>query len=257
MKILTHNAYWFQGYPSRWGAEQVAEVPDVLRALEQLYASAGVDVLCLQEVHRRDLAENLARALGMKAWLHAPGGLRPDYGGAVMASREARLRDCTHAEGHSPHERIHMRASLELDGSPFEIAVVHLPSNRFAGPAPGAGTAARIAELARVLAEPARPHLVLGDMNFKPDSPPYDFMRDAGYVDAAAVAEGDAASKSRFTGGDGPAAKHRVDYMWLDARYADRLASFAVLDTGAFCRTTPEGVLWRLSDHPPLLMELR
>ena len=244
MKILTHNVYWFQGHPSRWGHERVAEVPEVLEALTRLYASADVDVLCLQEVHRNDLADTLAHELGMRAWLHAPGGLRPDYGGVVMSRGGAQFRDCTRADGYALHERIHLRASVEEGSGRLELAAVHLPSNRFANSS-DAGDAARIAELRRVLAEPSRPSLIVGDMNCPPDSPPYRFMREAGYLDASVVA------------GDDTALRHRVDYMWLDETWTDRMTGFAVLNSGAFCRTPPEGDAWRLSDHPPLLMEVR
>ena len=244
MKILTHNVYWFQGHPSRWGHERVAEVPEVLEALTRLYRSLEVDVLCLQEVHRNGLAETLAHELGMTIWLHAPGGLRPDYGGVIMSRTEAHLQDCTRADGYAPHERIHLRASLEWGEDRLELAAVHLPSNRFVNSA-DAGHAARIAELRRALTEPNRPDLIVGDMNCPPGSPPYRFMQEAGYLDASVVA------------GDDTVLKHRVDYMWLNETCADRLAGFTVLDSGAFCRATPEGVAWRLSDHPPLLMELR
>ena len=244
MKILTHNVYWFQGHPSRWGQEKVAEVPEVLEALTRLYASAGVDLLCLQEVHRDDLAENLAHELGMTAWLHAPGGLRPDYGGVIMSRTEAPFRDRTRADGHAPHERVHLRASLQWGEDQLELAAIHLPSNRFASSL-DAGDAARIDELRRVLSEPNRPNLIVGDMNCRPDSPPYRFMLEAGYLDASVVA------------GDDTVLKQRVDYMWLDETWADRMAGFAVLNSGAFCRTTSEGDTWRLSDHPPLRMEIR
>ena len=244
MKILTHNVYWFQGHPSRWGSEKVAEVPKVLNALTRLYAAADVDVLCLQEVHRGDLAETVARELGMTTWQHVPGGLRPDYGGVVMSRQEARLRDRTRPDGYPAHERVHLRASLEWDGEPLEIAAVHLPSNRFASSA-DAGDVARIAELQRVLAVPDRPNLIVGDMNCPPDSPPYRFLLEAGYVDAASLVDDDAMRK------------HRVDYIWLDPGCAHRLTEFTVLDFGPFCRTAPDGTAWRLSDHPPLLMELR
>jgi len=142
------------------------------------------------------------------------------------------------------HERVHLRASLRWNTSRLELAVIHLPSNRYAGSA-DAGDAARIGELEQALAQPPRPDLVVGDMNCRPDSLPYRFVSGSGYVDAAAVTGGDAVRE------------RGVDYVWLDERCADRLAAFAVLDSGSFCRTTPEGEAWRLSDHPPLLIELR
>ena len=236
MKILTHNVYWFQGQPSRWGQERVAEVPEVVAALTDLYAATAPDVLCLQEVHRSDLAEVLARDLGMATWRHAPGGRRRDYGAVVMTRQPSQIG--SHA---IPHERTHLRASLSRSDRALELAAVHLPSNRFADSA-AAGDNARICELERILSEP-RPHLVVGDMNCRPDSPPYRFMLDRGYVDAA-VASG----RDRL--------EHRVDYVWLDAGCADRLIAYAVLDSGPFKRVEPSGDEWQLSDHPPLLMEM-
>lgn len=244
MTVLTHNAYWFQGYPSRWGDERVAEVPDVLQALIQLYAAADVDILCLQEVHDKRLAETIARELGMAACFHAPGGLRPDYGGAILMRHPAHFRDCTRHNGHPLHERVHLRAAFERDGERFELAVVHLPSNRFAGSL-AAGDAARVAELTRILSEPPRPNLVVGDMNCHRDSPPYRLMLQAGYAEAAVLTE------------DAIALTRRVDYLWLDNACANRLSCFSALNTGPFCRTDPDGTPWSLSDHPPLSLALQ
>ena len=238
--MLTHNVYWFQGYPSRWGEERVAEVPEVVAALAQLYADATPDLLCLQEVHRPDLAEALAQELGMTTWLHAPGGRRRDYGGVVMTRPPARHENRTVIDGHC-HERVHLRASLPSSCGLLDVAAIHLPSNRFFDSA-AAGDAARIGELERILGEP-RPHLVAGDMNCRPDSPPYLFMLDRSYIDAA-VASG----RDRL--------EHRVDYLWLQAGCAYRLAAYSVLDSGPFNRVEPPGDKWQLSDHPPLLMEM-
>lgn len=244
MKLLTHNVYWFQGHPSRWGVERVAEAPEVLAALTRLYAANRADVLCLQEVHRSDLAESLAQALGLDNWLHAPGGLRPDYGGAVASRHRAPLRDLTRPDGGPPHERVHLRASVERPGGPLEVAAVHLPSNRFAT-SREAGDVARVAELQRVLAGPDRPHMVVGDLNCQPDSPPYHFLQEEGYADAELLSRGDGARP------------RRVDYVWLDPSCVEDLADFTVLDSGPFCRAAVDGSTWRLSDHPPLLVDLR
>ncbi len=242
IRILTHNVYWFQGFPSRWGEERAAaEVPEVLSALTQLYADAAPDVLCLQEVHRPDLAEALARKLGMTTWLHAPGGRRPDYGAVILTRLPSQLENRTVIDGHR-HERVHLRASLSRTGGESELAAVHLPSNRFVESA-AAGDDARIEELERALDDP-RPHLVVGDMNCRPDSTPYRFMVDHGYVDVAVES-----GRDRL--------EHRVDYMWLEAGWEKRLVSFSVLDSGPFNRVEPAGDPWQLSDHPPLLMEMR
>lgn len=217
MRVLSHNVYWFQGAPSRWGKERVQAVPEVFELLTQFYTAANPDILCLQEVHSAELTETLARQLGMTAWLHHPGGTRPDYGGAILTRQSADLRPGP------PCERVHLRASMDH----LELAMVHLPSDRFAADP----RLAQRAELQRVLATPPRPNIVLGDMNAPPASSTHRFMEEAGYI--AAIT------------------KH-VDYIWLDPTYAERLVSAAALDTGEFYRPG-----WQLSDHPPLLVELR
>lgn len=243
MRILTHNVYWFQGSPSRWGEERVRAEPEVLDALIGLYARADVDVLCLQEVPGGDLVQSIAHELGMSHCLRASGGLRPEYGGAILSRRHAQIRDCTRTRKGTAHERVHLRASLKFMANRFELAVVHLPSNRFADSA-AAGDSARVAELRLMLDESPRPDLVVGDMNCWPDSLPYRVMRKSDYVDSWIAA-------GRESTGHGP------DYMWLHESCADRLTGFSLLDRDSFCRTTPEGDPWRLSDHPPLLLELK
>ena len=241
MRIITHNTYWFQGAPSRWGDERVADVPEVFAALVELYGKLQPDVLCLQEVHRAELAEGLAIELGMSQWLHVPGGQRRDYGGAVLSRGEADFRDCTTLD-RQVHERCHVRATVNCDGETIEIAAIHLPSNRFAG-SPAGGERARVAELGRVLAVAPLPDIVLGDMNCVPDSDTYRQAMQAGYRDAA-------------TAGPGPALPKRVDHVWLARRLADRLRSFTCIEDGDFVRVDPDGRRWRLSDHPILVVEL-
>lgn len=243
MRILTHNVYWFQGSPSRWGEERVRAVPEVLDALIRLYARADVDVLCLQEVPCGDLVQLIAHELGMSYCLHASGGQRPEYGGAILSRLHAQIRDCTRTREDAAHERVHLRASLKFMANRFELAVVHLPSNRFADSA-AAGDSARAAELRLMLDESPRPDLVVGDMNCRPDSLAYRVMQESDYIDTWIAA-------GRKKTGHGP------DYLWLHENCANRLAGLSVLDRDSFRRRTPEGDSWRLSDHAPLLMELK
>lgn len=239
MRILTHNVYWFQGAPSRWGSERVAAFQEVFDALCELYESADVDVLCLQEVHDSTLVNLLAQELDMSSHFHAAGGLRPDYGGAILCREKAAFKDCTRAQSGHLHERIHLRASL----AEFELAAVHLPSNRFADSVEE-GNNARVGELTQVLAHSPKPNVLVGDLNCTSESSPYTFMVNAGYSDSAVVAESDTLLK------------RRLDYIWLDAECSDRLVRFEAWDEGVFRRES-QGDPWKLSDHPPLLVELQ
>ena len=239
VRILTHNVYWFQGAPSRWGNERVAVFQEVFDALCELYESARVDVLCLQEVHDIDLVNRLAQKLGMSSHIHASGGLRPDYGGAILCRENAEFNDCTRSQSGHLHERIHLRTSM----AEFEIAAVHLPSNRFADSVEE-GDKARVGELTQVLTHSPKPNVLVGDLNCTSESSPYTFMVNAGYSDSAVVARSDTVSK------------RRLDYIWLDAEYSDRLVRFEAWDDGIFRRES-QGDPWTLSDHPPLLVELQ
>jgi endonuclease/exonuclease/phosphatase family metal-dependent hydrolase len=243
MWILTHNVYWFQGKPSRWGEERVAHAPEVFRELMQLYKSVLPDIVCLQEVHERGLGADASDALGLPARIHAEGGVRPDYGGVILAQAGTKMRDLTRVDGQVLHERVHLRAHVRDGAGSIEIACVHLPSNRFAG-SPAGGDKARLMELDQVLRIAPRPDVIVGDMNFRVDSLPYRFMREAGYTDSA-VALGAEYSVER-----------RVDYIWLAPTCAARLRRLVVLDGGMFRRKDTDGETWLLSDHPPLLAEI-
>lgn len=222
----------------------MAEKPEVFGSLMEIYASAAPGLACLQEVHRPDLAEEAARRLGLPAWLHAPGGLRPDYGCAVLGADGVALADLTREGGTPLHDRVHVRASVPWNGAMLEVAVIHLPSNRYAA-SPEEGEAARMAELERVLGSQPMPDVVLGDMNCLPESGPYRLMERRGYVDAATA------------GGREPGSGRRIDYVWLSPASVRRLAKFERLDRGPFQRADAQDSPWRLSDHPPLLAELR
>lgn len=246
MKIISHNVYWFQGSPSRWGRERVAAVEEVFRALADLYAAHEPDLLCLLEVHLARWACAMAERLHLTTWMYFRGGLRKDYGGAILSRGRAELTDHTRADDSFLHERCHARARASFAGGELEIAAVHLPSDRFCG-SRQAGEQARLAEIDRILAVEPLPALVTGDFNSTPDSAPYKRMRERGYVDAA-VATG-AADRPSFR-------RHRVDYVWIGPAARERLAGFSALEDGPFVRTGAGGETWRLSDHPPLLVEL-
>ena len=241
MRVLTHNVYWFQGNPPVWGTEQVKAAPEIVEQLAKLYRDARADVMCLQEVHSDDPCRRIAERLGVSTLLRVPGGSRPEYGGAVLPRGDVELRDLTRSE-RFVHERIHMRARVRWNGTPLEIAVLHLPSNRYA-PDPAAAERARIAELDRVFSASPNPLIVLGDLNSTPDAELYRYMLLRGFVDAA-------------TASGAAERPNRIDYIWLHETIADRLVAYEVLDSGLFRRTQPDGSVRALSDHPPLLVEL-
>ncbi len=242
MKIITHNTYWFQGSPSRWGTEKIAAVPEVLDRLIYLYASVKPDIICLQEVHTEEIVKKISSSLSMNSWIYAPGGIFPEYGGCLLSTQNISLQDLSRHNGNPEHERVHLRAQISTPKGPLILAAIHLPSNRFT-PSKEEGEKKRIEELKKILHDSSRPDIVVGDMNAVEGSKPYRFMKESGYSEAAEI-----------TGI--PAKERHVDYMWIDDTIKDRVVSFQVIHQGNFLQKTPAGEIWQLSDHPPLIMEV-
>lgn len=243
MRIVVHNVYWFQGCPSRWGVERVAAVPAVVDGLVELYASLSPDVICLQEVQDPSLVASAAERLGMASWIHAPGGVKTDYGGAILTRNPSKMRDLTSNGSQPPHERVHLRAQVSNGEESLEIACVHLPSNRFAG-SPEGGSRARVAEAERILRSSPAPDVVVGDMNSRKDSDPYLLMKSYGYVNAG---ETDVAE-------DSP--ERKGDHIWLLPAVARRLKKFFVITGEPYVQNDTDGTVWRLSDHRALVADL-
>ena len=130
--IATHNAFWFQGYPSRWGQERQQGHPDVLQGLIRLYEELSPDVLCLQEVPEDDSFAELAKQLGMRGH-YAPGGIIAAYGGAILARHlEIDLNGCSAAAASSGShfERSCISTRIKVGDSHLKLVSVHLSGNR-------------------------------------------------------------------------------------------------------------------------------
>jgi len=241
MKIVTHNAYWFQGMPSRWGKERPAPHDDILAGLAGLYRSLEVDVLCIQEAPDANTVTHLAGDLGMEGHLYGAGGILHAYGGAMLVRNGATLRNQTDGSG-GPHERVCLEAHVRVcAGRLLRIVNLHLPSNRY--DAVDVAAERRVSELSRLLDRDPRPDVIAGDMNSPPGEEVSHTLLAAGYVDAAELAQQ----------GDRPTTRsRRIDYVWLAPDVAEGLASYEVIDDDRFC--APGGGL--LSDHFPICVRL-
>lgn len=265
--IATHNAFWFQGYPSRWGRECQQSHPDVLQALIRLYKEVCPDVLCLQEVPQDDSFAKLAKQLDMRGH-YAPGGIIAAYGGAVLVrSLQIDLDVCaagvasseSHFERSCISTRIkagdrHLRlVSVHLSGNRLkyldQIDPVHLASDRYA---PGRqGEPVRLAEVAALLDVSPRPDVIVGDFNSTPGSAVYREMTDHGYVDAAAF------NDDGLTGERCPLSvrENRVDYIWLAEHLIGCQVDYQRINGDEFCFEDADPPT-RLSDHLPVVVRL-
>ena len=240
--IVTHNAYWFQGAPSRWGDEQPTPHKAILTALIDLYRSLEPDVLCIQEAPDADTVTHLAESLGMEASAYAAGGILPAYGGAMLVGDTAAvLYDWTDGSG-KPHERVCLEAHVPIfEGRLLRVVNLHLLSNRY-DPVEVAAQR-RVSELHRLLDRNPRPDVIAGDMNSPPGEEVSRTLSAAGYVDAAELARQ----------GDRPTTQsRRIDYVWLGRDVAEGLTSYEVIDDDRF--RAPGGGL--LSDHFPVCVQL-
>ena len=243
LTIVSHNAYWFQGAPSLWGEERSAPQARVVEALLGRYAELAPDVLCLQEVPGADVVESLRATLGMDG-AYLCGGLRPEYGGAVLwRGATGTVRELTHEPVATPggvFERMAAVLDAAVNGRRVAIANAHLSSNRFAPNRDGEPV--RLAELATLLAACPEAAIVVGDLNARAGSEPPARMRALGFIDACAPAV------------DDDLAQRRVDYIWTRPTRGITIADCQVLAVDDLRLTDDDRV--RLSDHPVLCADL-
>jgi endonuclease/exonuclease/phosphatase family metal-dependent hydrolase len=234
-KVFCHNLYWCQGHPFK--SDQPGDpVPDVVDGLAAMYAAAEADVICLQEVHRPELAAAFASRLGMHV-AHCPVGAHPQYGGAVLWRGDGRI--VADSRG-----RCIERVWQILDVAGITIANVHLPSNRQLGN--DGGPAARLADLQGLFAAHDTPlDVVCGDFNEKfPDSPVSRHFDSLGYRDAA-IHSGLADRTSHVNGGRG-------DWLRVFSSLVPRLHAYGVATADDLRLTDGR----HLSDHLPIWLTL-
>ena len=242
LRLVTHNAHWFQGSPRLWEDDRRLPHPFVFQRLARLYESLEPDVLCLQEVSTREAVAALEGQLGMRG-IFASGGMRAEYGGAFLVNRgEISFADFsrTRVDAERVFERVCMRARLSLGDRSFQVVNIHLSSDRYT---PGrVGEPIRMAEIQTLFAQVSDADAVLGDFNATPDSPVYQYMEDRGYLDPGCCPE-DAAHAER------------IDYIWVLGKHGSGVRDYRVVHGDGF---TVEGCdpPLRLSDHCPVVVEL-
>ena len=240
MRLVTHNAHWFQGAPRLWDDDRRLPHPFVFQRLTRLYESLEPDVLCLQEVSTREAVAALEAQLGMRG-IFAPGGMRAEYGGAILVrGGEIAFADFsrTRVDAERVFERVCMRA--RLSPGEFQVVNIHLSSDRYA---PGrVGEPIRMAEIHTLFAQVPEADAVMGDFNATPDSPVYQYMDNRGYLDPGPCPE-DAERKER------------IDYIWVRKKHGPGVRDYRVVQSDSFTVAGREAPL-RLSDHAPVVVEL-
>lgn len=248
LKILTHNAFWFQG--AGFETDSPGDpVPPVMESLVGIYRALAADVLCLQEIQDEPTFARLAAALGMPG-RHSSGGVLRQYGGATLWREGSWV--CGSATCEPAAQRMWQTVEVGGAGAAMMVCNIHLPSSRQLGR--GAG-ARRLEELAAAVERDQRPAVVAGDFNERPGGSVCEYMASQGYLDMAAET-GRAFLPTGLGGGRG-------DYIWLDRGLRERVVEYGVLhrevmaspSSTAGCRGNNYEAGY-LSDHFPLWVTL-
>jgi len=237
MRIVTHNAFWFQAAPFATDRPGPAD-PTVLAALVELYRDLRPDVLAVQEVQDEPTFAALSGALGLSG-AYCPGGELVQYGGAIFGGADGSVADWRT----TPVTPQRMWQTLSADG--IAVCNVHLPSSRQLGAA--AAAERRLVELRAALTALADGGVIVGDLNEPPGGPVTDLLSSAGYVDAAV--EADLADTPTALGGG------RGDQIWVHESLAGHLAACGVVPRDRLADVPPGKDC--LSDHFPVWVELR
>lgn len=229
LRVLTYNIHHGVGEDGRLDLARLAAV----------IAAAHPDLVALQEVDvgvRRSQALDEASELGRLTGMHALFGVAMphdggEYGEAVL-SRAPILASAVHPLPHRAGSE--PRAALAIRVRPFpnrpELVFVatHLDHQEDA-----ADRLMQVRELLRVIGEEARPLLLAGDLNARPDTAELAAFHE--FVDAGAAAGATFPSS---------APDRRIDYVLLREKTPWRVVETRVIDERI------------ASDHCPLLVVL-
>jgi endonuclease/exonuclease/phosphatase family metal-dependent hydrolase len=240
LRIVTHNAFWFQGVP--FEPDRPGPPADgVVSGLVEIYRALRPDVLALQEVQDPHSFALLAEALAMPG-RYCPGGELPHYGGAAF-HRGGRYAGDWRSSPQRPQRMWQVVEAPGGAGPVVRVCHVHLPSSRQLG---GAAGWRRLEDLRAALGHGGAAGVVVGDFNEPPGGRVGDHLAEAGYLDAAAVA-GAPDQPTALGGGRG-------DQVWIHHTLRDRLAEYGVVAKERL--EAPCAGKAYLSDHLPVWIDL-
>ncbi|HTL53269.1 MAG TPA: endonuclease/exonuclease/phosphatase family protein [Planctomycetota bacterium] len=241
IRILSHNAFWFQGYPFDGDQPGLADA-GVLAEMTALYRRIGADIVCLQEIQSPEVAQAVGSALGRPA-LYEAGGVLAQYGGCVVGANVTAEAVAAETAAVQPPHRIWQRVRWTGPAAGLAIVNVHAPSDRQLGSASGER---RLAEFQARLNLAPQPDILCGDFNERPGRAVGRLMAAAGYVDAAEATHND--DRCTSIGGK------RSDFIWVTTALAGRLVGYDVVKPRDFL-SRAAGKEFR-SDHLPLWIDL-
>ena len=241
VKIVSHNACWFQGFPYE-ALDPDAAHPEVLRRLTSIYRSHSPDVVCIQEVQHEKMANVISTQLNSTA-RYTRGGAYPIYGCATFATQIKAIAES--GNGASPAQRTWQISEVALGEVGLTIGNVHLSSDRFIGEAAAAD--ARVEDLRNMLDFNRPIDVICGDFNEGPREAAALLLEHEGFVDAAVVTNTNIPS----TG----VGKGRSDQIWVRNELTSAIDGFGATDWESLDFNISDKDV--LSDHLPLWLELQ
>jgi endonuclease/exonuclease/phosphatase family metal-dependent hydrolase len=241
IKIVSHNACWFQGFPYE-ALDPDAAHTKVLDRLTSIYRSHSSDVVCIQEVQHAKMADVVASRLKSSA-RYTRGGAYPVYGCATFANKIGAITESGNSA--SPAQRAWQISNVALADAALNIGNVHLSSDRFIGEAAAAD--ARVEDLRAMLNATGQIDVICGDFNEGPREACALLLEQEGFVDAAIAT--DASLPSTGVG------KDRSDQIWVRDELETAIAGFGATAWDDLAFNAPGKDV--LSDHLPLWLELR
>lgn len=244
LTVLSHNVFWFQGFPFPTDTPPAAD-EDILKRLCSIYRAATPDVICLQEVQSLATFDRLSELLEMPG-CYCAGATLPQYGGAVFWQPDIAHPICSSEGEPLKTQRMWQVVEVESGIHRLRICNVHLPSSRQLGPEGGA--VQRMAELQDVIRScETGPDIIVGDFNEQPGGGTNTFMQRHGYGDVAMLSNGASDSTTVVEG--------RGDYAWIKRSIGDDLLTYAVVGKEDLaCHDIHKQYL---SDHLPLWFTLK
>ena len=237
--ILSHNVFWFQGFPSPVDRPPELDV-EVLRLLCAMYQDLNPDVICLQEIQSEHVFREVCRHLGMTGF-YCEGKESSKYGGAIFwhPHRGRQILDSRAIKART--QRMWQIAEVIGTNACLRICNVHLPSGSELGLEQAATQ--RLVEIKEsVRSVETGPDIILGDFNEAPPGPVSNFLNDSDYVDSAVLTDS-THCPTHIRGGRG-------DIIWVKKKLKKTICHYNVVKIQDF--ECSDGGKQYLSDHLPL-----
>lgn len=240
LKVMTYNIYHGEN-PSEPGTSNLEDIADLIREIQpDFVALQEVDSLTGRSASLNDgVPQNLVQELAEMTDMHGYFGKAIDYDGGgygegILSRNPVQIRKVMLPIPSGGEDRALLIAETTMpSGERFLFAGTHLchqfPENRLA----------QVKKINEVFKEIDQPSILAGDLNFVPDSKPYQSLKNL-WIDLAKSAKAEEPTISY----ENPT--RRIDYMFALEQSFPRfeIVDIEVLNVG-------------YSDHMPILATLR